>query len=142
MSPQSLGIAVGSEEEAHKLRLSVAEMRRDAALLEQRVRAAEVHARLDTNCPNMFLAHLANLPPPPPLPPPPYTKAARRVAEEKFHEKNDQVVGLQNEVTSDFFRLLVLSNTAFFPAVFFVFAAFRPSRKFEICQRRGDQRLG
>ena len=59
MSPQSLGISSPTEEDAHKLRLTVAEMRRDAgasswfiffngnlvvfaALLEQRVRAAEV----------------------------------------------------------------------------------------------------
>jgi hypothetical protein len=42
MSPQSLGISGASEEDTHKLRLTVAEMRRDAALLEQRVRAAEV----------------------------------------------------------------------------------------------------
>ncbi len=42
MSPQSLGISGVSEADAHKLRLTVAEMRRDAAMLEQRVRAAEV----------------------------------------------------------------------------------------------------
>jgi hypothetical protein len=45
MSPQSLGISGTSEADAHKLRLTVAEMRRDAAVLEQRVRAAEVRAR-------------------------------------------------------------------------------------------------
>ena len=48
MSPQSLGISGASEEDTHKLRLTVAEMRRDAALLEQRVRAAEVD---DDGCP-------------------------------------------------------------------------------------------
>ena len=108
MSPQSLGISSGGEEETHKLRLAVAEMRRDAAVLEQRVRAAEVRGAC------MPLQSCVALQPPspavprPPLPLPPLPpshallQTARRAAEEKFHEKNDQVIGLQNEVLPDY----------------------------------------